>query len=229
LRYGLSHIQRLIPSQYFSDGLTPGPHNVTLTANPAQSGQNNTGKFTGIDRIVVLSTSNGSTTDGNNGVMTNSMGTFQGFSGPGRTNRLNIHVIVGTIVVTLVLLLLILLAIVFYRRRGGDQLRRLRLKFSNQQPKTPSLPMQVAPEWGLSPQTPHKPYFFSDPSRLEKGVTHPVLTGPQEKNPFTNDARVKLPTVPEISKVRDGNGDRRTSKREVTRYAVRQVDACEKI
>jgi hypothetical protein len=157
------------------------------------------------------------------------MGTFQGFSGPQRTNRLNIHVIEGAIVVTLVLLLLTLLTIVLYRRRGDDQRCRLRLKFSIQQPKTPSLPMQVAPAWGLSPRTQDIPNLFSDPSHLEKGFTHPVLTGPQEENPFTDDARGKLPTVPEMSKVMDGNGDCRTSKREVTRYAVRQVDACEKI
>jgi len=210
------HLKTLL---YFADNLTSGPHNVTLTANPAQSGQNNTGKFTGIDRIVVLSTSNGSTTENVSGNMANPMGTFQGISGPPRTSRLNMPVIEGAIVVTLVLLLLTLLAIVLYRRRGDNKGGRLRLKFSIRQPKTPSLPMQVAPPWGLSPRTPDIPNFYSDPSHLEKGVTHPASTGPQEENPFIDDARGKLPTVPEMSKVLYGNSDCRTGKREVTCYA----------
>jgi len=52
----------LIPPQYFANELTDGPHHLTLTANPAQSGQYHTGKFMDIDRIVIFSASNGTST-----------------------------------------------------------------------------------------------------------------------------------------------------------------------
>src|SRR5579863_8492369 len=238
--------------------MTSGPHNVTLTANPAQSDQDDTGEFTNIGRIVVLSTSNGPTTKGNSGNTTkpsttdalqkvqNSNGpttkgdggnttkpsttdalqkfqnsnvpttkgdggnttkpstidafqkvqnAAQGSNRPHHLHRLNAAVIGGTIAGTLVLLLLILLAIVLYRRRGRrrhDQRGRSRLKISIWRPKTPNLPMHVPPPWGMSPRTPF-------PSDLEKGVGHPVPTGPQEGNPFTDDAQEKLTSVPDMS------------------------------
>ncbi|KAI0266846.1 hypothetical protein BC834DRAFT_116274 [Gloeopeniophorella convolvens] len=60
------HIGTLL---YFANGFQPGPHNVTLTANPEQAGQQNTGKFMDIDRVQVFVASPGTAnaTQGNQG------------------------------------------------------------------------------------------------------------------------------------------------------------------
>jgi hypothetical protein len=54
LNWALSIASRLIISQYFTNGLGTGPHDVTLTGNPRQKGQQNTGKFMDLDEIVVF-------------------------------------------------------------------------------------------------------------------------------------------------------------------------------
>jgi len=170
-----------------------------------------------IDRIVVLSTSNGSTTEDNSGNIANSgtvdafrnvQNVVQGSTGTPHTKRLNLAIIGGTIAGTLFLVLLVLAVALFRRRRGGQR-DRWRPKFSIRQPKTPSLPMHFCPPRGLSPRTPQVHNPFSDPSDPEKGVGYPP-TGPQEGNPFTDDAREKRRSMPdsEMSEVRDGNGDR---------------------
>jgi hypothetical protein len=194
----------LIPPQYFADGLTSGPHNVTLTANPAQSGQDNTGKFIDIDRIVVLSTSNGSTTEAKPGAVDAFRNIQNAVQGPTRTHhtkRLNLAIIGGAIASTLFLVLLVRGVAFFCRRRGEKQVRG-RPKLSIGQPKTPNMPMHFCPPRGMSPRTPriHNP-------DLERGVGHPP-TEPQEGNPFTDDAR----------EVWDEYGDCRDEVR---------VDACE--
>lgn len=213
----------MILPQYFADSLTSGPHNVTLTANPARYGQVNTGEFLGIDRIVVLSTSNGSTTadnsgniaqPGTEGAFRNLPNAVQGSTGAHYTKRLNLAVIGGTIAGTLFLVLLVL-AVALFRRRGGGQRVRWRPKLSIRQPQTPNLPMHFCPPRGMSPRSPElNP--FSDPSDLEKGVGH-TPTGPQEGNPFASEAREKRPSMPdsEMSEARDGNDDCRDKVRPV--------------
>ncbi|KAI9450352.1 hypothetical protein F5148DRAFT_598110 [Russula earlei] len=47
---------------YFTNGLTAGPHNLTLTAYPAHSDDHRRGKFLDIDKIVVVSASDGTST-----------------------------------------------------------------------------------------------------------------------------------------------------------------------
>jgi hypothetical protein len=125
-----------------------------------------------------------------------------------------------------VLLLLIILAVILFYRRGVQQ-GRLRPKFSMWQPKTPSLPMQIPPPWGMTPRTAEAPNPFLHPSEAEKVVGHPNLVpiGPQE-NPFTDDARVELPSVPEMSMLREGyDGQSDTRRVKIKISAVRQVSS----
>jgi hypothetical protein len=183
-----------------------------------------------VDRIVVLNTSNGPTTNGNSGSTSKPgpVGSLQkiqnGAQGSTQLHslhRLNVAVIGGLMAGIFVLLLLIILAVVLFHRRGVRQ-GRLRPMW---QPRTPNLPMQVPSPWGTTPRTAEAPHLFLHPSDAEKVVGHPVPIGPQE-NPFTDDARVELPSVPEMSMVREGNNDGRWSgTRQVKSSAVRQVSS----
>jgi len=185
-----------------------------------------------VDRIVVLNISNGPTTNGNSGSIAkpSPVGSLQkiqnGAQGSTQLHslhRLNVAVIGGVMAGIFVLLLLIILAVVLFHRRGVQQ-GRLRPKFSMRQPRTPNLPMQVPPPWGMTPLTAEAPNPFLHPSDAEKVVGHPVPIGPQE-NPFTDDARVELPSVPEMSMVREGNNDGQSGTRQVKSSAVRQVSS----
>ena len=216
----------MTPSQYFTDGLTSGSHNLTLTANPAQSGQDHAGKFLDIDRIVVLNTSNGTTTKDDSriiaqpspvpnpipsavGGLQKLQDATQGSAQSHSSKRPHVALIGGVIVGIFLLLLLITLAIILFRRRGVQRGGGLRPKLSIRtirQPKTPNLPMQFPPPWGMTPQTPEAPNPFLHPSDLEKGVGSRAPKGVEEKDPFTDDARVELPSVPEMSVIRDGKG-----------------------
>jgi hypothetical protein len=60
----------MISWQYFANSLTSGPHNLTLTTNPAQSGQHNASTLMDIDRIVIFNTSNNTTTEDDHGNIT---------------------------------------------------------------------------------------------------------------------------------------------------------------
>lgn len=83
-------------------------------------------------------------------------------------------------------LLLIILAILLFRRRRRQERSLFRI-ISTRQPKTPVLPMQPPPKACISLPNP-----FSDPGYLEKVAPYSIPLGPNE-NPFTDDARVKLP------------------------------------
>lgn len=234
----------MTPSQYFTDGLTSSSHNLTLTANPAQSGQNNAGMFLDIDRIVVLNTSNGTTTKDDSGIIArpspvpnpipSAVGGLQklqdatqGSTRSHSSNRPHVALIGGAIVGIFLLLLLITLAIILFRRRGVQPGGGLRPKLSIRvvrQPKTPVLPMQFPPPWGMTPQTPDAPNPFLHPGDLEKGVRFPAPKGlEEEKDPFTDDARVELPSVPEMSVIRAGKGGRQLGDGPVAESAERTV------
>jgi len=216
----------LTPFQYFTDGLTSGSHNLTLTAEPAQSDQNNASKFLDIDRIVVLSTSNGTTTKDDSGIIAqpspvpnpipSAVGGIQtlqdspGSTQPHHSKRPSVALIGGVIAGMFVLLLLITLVIILFRRRGGQRGGGLHPILSIRvirEPNTPNLPMQFPPPWGMSPQSPNT---FLHPSDLEKDIGSPAPKGFEAKNPFTDDARVELPSVPEMGVIRAGNGDCRS-------------------
>ena len=233
----------MTPSQYFTDGLTSGSHNLTLTANPAQSGQNNAGKFLDIDRIVVLNTSNGTTTKDDSriiaqpspvpnpipsavGGLQKLQDATQGSAQSHSSKRPHVALIGGVIAGIFLLLLLITLAIILFRRRGVQRGGGLRPKLSIRtirQPKTPNLPMQFPPPWGMTPQTPEAPNPFLHPSDLEKGVGSRAPKGVEEKDPFTDDARVELPLVPEMSVIRAGKGGCQSGDGPVANNAVRAV------
>jgi hypothetical protein len=84
-------------------------------------------------------------------------------------------------------LLLIILAILLFRRRRRQERSLFRIISIRRQPKTPVLPMQPPPKACISLPNP-----FSDPGYLEKVAPYSIPLGPDE-NPFTDDARVKLP------------------------------------
>lgn len=83
-------------------------------------------------------------------------------------------------------LLLTILAILLFRRRCRQERSFFRI-ISIRQPKTPVLPMQPPPMACISLPNP-----FSDPGYLENVAPYSIPLGPNE-NPFTDDARVKLP------------------------------------
>jgi hypothetical protein len=121
------------------------------------------------------------------------------------------------------LLLLITLVVIFLRRRP-IQTTGVRSKFDTiRRRKTPKLPIQTPPLSGISPNlTPagskgQNP--FLDYSDLEKGLEFL----PEEEEPFKDDARVKMPAVPEMSVARDGYGDGWSGKLRDQGNAVRQV------
>jgi hypothetical protein len=217
----------LTPFQYFTDGLTSGSHNLTLTAQPAQSDQNNAGKFLGIDGIVVLSTSNGTTIKDDSGFIAqpspvpnpipSAVGgvlNLQGSTQPHHSKWHNEALIGGVIAGVFVLLLLNTLIVILFRRRGVQRGGGLRSKLFRvfREPNTPSLPMQFPPPWGMSPQTPEGPNPFLHPSDLDlekKGVGTLAPKGFEAKYPFTV-YRVELPPVPEMGVMRAGNDDCRS-------------------
>jgi hypothetical protein len=232
----------LITQQYFTGSLTSGPHNLTLTANPAQSGRYNASTLIGIDRIVVFNASNGTTTKNDHGSVTQpslvdlphkmaeahlalatssltgnnlAKNMTQGYTQRHSSKRLNAAVIGGGIAGIIILLLLITLAILLFRRRGPQE-RSLYRKISIRQPKTPILPMQPPPKPSISLPNP-----FLDPGDLEKIAPFSIPLEPNE-NPFTNDARTKLPWVPEACVTRDAY-DGRSGKLQVQSKAVRRV------
>jgi len=195
-----------------------GPHDLTLTANSTQSGQDRTGKFMDIDKIVVLSTSNGTSTTNDNGAATPSSA-VDTINSQGEKNMVNastsvfpphkpnVAVVVGVIWGSLMLLvLLITLAILIFRRRPV-QITGLRSKVDTiRRRRTPKLPIQTPPLSGISPGIPagskgRNP--FLDYSDLEKGIEFL----PEEEISFEGDAREKMPAVPEMSVVRDAYGD----------------------
>jgi len=126
---------------YFTGGLTSGSHNLTLTAQPAQSDQNNAGKFLDIDRIDVLSTSNGTTIKDDSGIIgqpspvpnpipsaVGGVRTLQGSTQPHHSKWHNVALIGGVIAGMFVLLLLNTLIIILFRRRGVQRGGGLRPK-----------------------------------------------------------------------------------------------------
>lgn len=193
---GLANSLHMGTLLYFASGLTDGPHDLTLTANSTQSGQDRTGKFMDIDKIVVLSTSNGTSTTNDNGAATPSSA-VDTINSQGEKNMVNastsvfpphkpnVAVIVGVIWGSLMLLvLLITLAILIFRRRPV-QITGLRSKVDTiRRRRTPKLPIQTPPLSGISPGIPA-----------------------EEEISFEGDAREKMPAVPEMSVVRDAYGD----------------------
>jgi len=122
------------------------------------------------------------------------------------SRRPNVPAIVGAIWGSLMLLLLITFVVILLRRRPV-QTTGVRSRFDTiRRRKTPKLPIQTPPLSGISPglapagskgQNP-----FLDYSDLEKGVEFLP-----EEEPFKDDARVKMPAVPEMSVARDAYGD----------------------
>ncbi|KAI0254041.1 hypothetical protein BJV78DRAFT_103139 [Lactifluus subvellereus] len=203
---------------YFTNGLASGPHNLTLTANPQQRGQQNTGKFMDIDKIVVFNASNVIAPNDHSGCVKPSpiaalqsnqtqkyLAWAQDRNKSHSSKRLN-AVTIGVLIAGIVmLLLLITLAIVLIRiRRRRPQRDDQHPKWHIWLPATPKLPMQAPLSAGISPWTPlvsKQANPCSDAGILEKGPGYPLPTGPNQ-NPFLDDARLRLPPVPVLSVVR---------------------------
>ena len=141
--------------------------------------------------------------------------TTQGYTQRHSSKRPNVAVIGGGIAGIVTLLLLVTLAILLFRRRRPQDCSLYR-KFSIRQPKTPILPMQPPPKPSISLPNP-----FSEPCDLEKIAPFSISLEPNE-NPFTDDARAKLPWVPEACVTRDAY-DGRSGKWQVQSRAVRSV------
>ena len=167
-------------------GLSDGPHTAVFT-------NIGSGSYIDLDSIL-FETQNGSTAQDQRD------NTTQGHTRRQPSKRLNVAVIGGGIAGIVMLLLLIILAILIFRRRHPQE-RSLSRKITIRQPKTPNLPLQPPPMPSISLPNP-----FSDPSDLEKVAPYSVPLGPNE-NPFTDDARVKLPWVPETCVTRDSYYD----------------------
>ncbi|KAH9979162.1 hypothetical protein BJV74DRAFT_798316 [Russula compacta] len=176
------------------DDLTPGPHNLTLTTNPAHSSQNNTGKLTDTFTIGVHHTSNG--TQPNSAPTSHSPGPHNLTLTPTPTSlapaaqltnqlhsskRLDVAVIGGVIAGVLILLLLPL-AIVLLRRRLHVRPGGLGPKCFKRPSMTPHLPIQTPPG-SIYEETPSGPNPCVDPRDPEKGIGYSVPV----KSPFTDD------------------------------------------
>lgn len=123
------------------------------------------------------------------------------------------------------MLLLLPLAIVHLRRRLHVWRGGLGPKYFNRPPMTPHLPIQTPPA-SICLETPSGPNLCVDTRDPEKGIGYSVPV----ENPFTDDARVKLPSLPEMSVVRDAyGGNGQFGQSQVPSNTVRRVslDPCE--
>lgn len=220
---------------YFASSLTSGPHNLTLTANPRQSGQYNTGTLMDIDRIVVFNASNVTTTEDDHGNFTlptiiglpqkpvghipltglqagsqndtnSANNATQGYIQQHSSKRHKIAVIGGGIAGVVLLILLILMAFLLFRRRR-PQKHSLCCRFSVRPPRTPNLPMQPPPAWKIS-----SPICASDSYDLDlESIIAPytIPLGPDD-NSSLDDAHVTLPwlELPETCVTRDASDGR---------------------
>ncbi|KAI0305731.1 hypothetical protein B0F90DRAFT_1700534 [Multifurca ochricompacta] len=212
---------------YFANGLGSDLHNLTLTANPEQIGQENTGM---VAFSASTSTSFNNTTSNGNGGKNTPLSTSgmpqsnqenannnaaQGQTPSHSSRGPNAAVIGGLVSGIFILLLLIALAIVLIRRRRTIR-RDHPPKLSVLSPMTPSLPMQTPPALGSSPQTP-----TGSKQWRRKGFARSLGTVPNH-NPF-NDARLKMPSVPEMSVVRDSYDDGRAGDLQIQSSAVSRI------
>jgi hypothetical protein len=138
----------------------------------------------------------------------------QGYIQQHSSKRHKIAAIGGGIAGVVLLLLLILIAFLLFRRRR-PQKHSLYRKFSVRPPRTPNLPMQPPPVRKISP-----PIYTSDSYDLESIIApYTIPLGPNE-SPFTDDAHVKLPWLPETCVTRDAR-DGRSGEFQVQSKAVR--------
>ncbi|EIM83052.1 uncharacterized protein STEHIDRAFT_171157 [Stereum hirsutum FP-91666 SS1] len=158
------HLKTLL---YFGNGLGPGQHNLVLTADPDQNGQNNTGRFMDIDAIKIYST----TSNSQNGAPSNSTGSPSSdapdTSSIGKSG-LPIAALAGIIAGIVVIVTLFVVAALLWRRR------RNRIRDSK-------MPLQT-------PSTPSLPFHNMQPSPVDR--ENPFMD-PSEKSPFDSG----LPTT----------------------------------
>ncbi|THH16184.1 hypothetical protein EW146_g4410 [Bondarzewia mesenterica] len=190
---GSNGIARVLHDQtllYFTNDLGSGEHNLVLTANPDQAGQQNTGRFMDIDAITVYSATSRSTGNGNDSndnrnanSQSNGNPSDPRASSPGSqpASSLSTGAVVALIVGSIVGLLLILLIIFLLLRRRRVQRKKSRMPM--QSPSTPGLPIQnpdyleagfagtkVAP--GENPfADPEKPAFDTNAGYLSRSTS----------------------------------------------------------
>lgn len=164
----LLHPQTLL---YFADNLGSGEHNLIVTANPDQAGQQNTGKFMDIDAVTTYTTSAGAGGSNNSGQFGNPAAPAEA----GHSGAISTGVVVGAIAGVIAGLLFIILVVflLFRRRRIRNQ-----SKMPLQSPSSPSLPIQhpddlekgFASTLGVNP--------FADPEVPSFRADAPVLSVP---------------------------------------------------
>ncbi|KAI0062876.1 hypothetical protein BV25DRAFT_1915625 [Artomyces pyxidatus] len=197
------HKQTLL---YFGSNFGPGEHVFTMTANPTQAGQANTGKFMDVDAITVYSATGGNGTTTNKVNNGSSSGSSQSNSSndSARPSPSKTGLLVGVIAaVSFLLILLVLLAFLLYRRR---RTRRQRSKMPMQSPLTPGLPIQpftpsMAPQNTYSYRRPvsiQNP--FADP---ERGAPYGSSAGPSRSTSIASNYMDDMPRTPGTSVMRD--------------------------
>jgi len=127
---------------YFANDLGPGQHNLVLTADPQQVGQQNTGRFMDIDAVNVYTASGGSgnNTAGGSTMPGNRNSSGNNNSGSGHKSPLSKPLLIGAIAGAVggLLFFIALLLLFLYRRRRRSKKGRTSLY----SPKTPDLPIQ---------------------------------------------------------------------------------------
>ncbi|KAI0051870.1 hypothetical protein FA95DRAFT_1554110 [Auriscalpium vulgare] len=194
---------------YFGNSLGSGSHVVTLTANPDQAGQADTGKFMDIDAITVYSAAGGAAATPTPGNDNSSPGSSSSTGTQSKSSKTGI--IIGVVGGVVVLLLLAILAItLLFRRR-----RRQRSRMPMQMPDTPSLPFQsITPgllsrnRFSFGPQAPAAVNPFADPNPFsdpEKAIyTSARVPQPNRNSGLSYYAGgADLPTTPRTSVMRD--------------------------